>query len=113
MVLEQNRLKLYVWWILEAIVLIEKYIEWFDFDAFEKNRDKVDACLMQLIHIWETANNIRKKYPTFDKIPYDFVVGLRNFIAHDYIGVRRIRIWNTIKKDLPELRKKLSEYLKS
>lgn len=41
---------------------------------------------------------------------------MRDVVAHEYFGVKLIRIWEVIKKDLPELKQKFTlikdEYLK-
>ncbi len=112
MVLEKDRLQMYVQRILNAIQEIERYNNKMTLKEFEQNAMAVDACLMQLIHIWETANKIHKKFPKFDKIPHTLVIWLRNFIAHDYTWVRRIRIRKTIKEDLPVLKKDLFKWEK-
>lgn len=29
------------------------------------------------------------------------MIGFRNYIAHDYIGIELYEVWETIQKDLP------------
>ncbi len=39
------------------------------------------------------------------------MIGFRNFIAHDYIGIDIEEVWETIEKDLPALKVTLEQIL--
>jgi len=36
---------------------------------------------------------------------------MRNIIVHDYSGVDYLTIWETLKKDLPELKRQIKKIL--
>ena len=58
--------------------------------------------------IGEAAKNIddnfRDKYP---QIPWKKIAGMRDIIAHEYFGVRLDRVWDVVRKDLPDLKEKI------
>lgn len=45
-------------------------------------------------------------------IPWKNISGMRNKLVHEYFGVNVVVVWKTIKKDLPELKVKISRMLK-
>jgi uncharacterized protein with HEPN domain len=73
-----------------------------------------DAVLMQLIHIWEIINKFYKNYS--DKfeinIPYKDIIWFRNFVAHNYLGIRKRLVWNIIRKEIPKLKIEILNFLK-
>lgn len=36
------------------------------------------------------------------------IVGLRNVLVHDYLGVNVARIWEIVERDLPDLKAKVT-----
>ena len=113
MVIEKERLSMYIQWIAEAIQKIEFHIKSINITQLEKYPTVCDACLMQLMHIWETANKIHKKFPKFDTLPIKQMIGLRNFVAHDYLWTNITIVKNIIQKNLPEIKKTIIEYKKN
>ncbi|MHB1688988.1 MAG: HepT-like ribonuclease domain-containing protein [Ignavibacteriaceae bacterium] len=47
------------------------------------------------------SDEIQIKYTS---IPWSQIVGLRNIIVHEYFGINREEIWNTITIDIPNLK---------
>lgn len=66
---------------------------------------------MQFQHLGETANKLKTISHEDNSLPYREIVGFRNFIAHDYIGIELAEVWDTIEQDLPELKQKLTQLL--
>lgn len=93
-------LNIYLKYLLDAIKQIEFYTKNMNFNKFDNDQKTIDACLMQLEHIWETTKNIRKNYPDFDQLPKREMSWLRDFIAHDYLWIDNEIIRDTIKIDL-------------
>ena len=68
------------------------------------------ACGMRLIQIGELAGRISDKTAgEHPEIPWRAIKGMRNIHAHDYGSVDHAIVWETLKKDIPDLRRKLSE----
>ncbi len=99
---------------LDAINKIDLYMWNHNIDILETDGLRLDACLMQLIHIWEIMNKIIKHDTTFSlwTIESHRVIGLRNFAAHDYLGLNISVIQKIIQHNIPELKKAIEEYLK-
>jgi uncharacterized protein with HEPN domain len=78
---------------------------WWNASIIKDNHTVLDACLMQLVHIWELAWRLKKKYPDFMFPVVDIhrLVWLRNLIAHDYLSINIWIMIRIIDKNLPEL----------
>ena len=98
--------------ILDAIAKIEQYVEGLDREAFEANEMIVDAVLRNLEIIGETTRHLpAAATDKYSDVPWANIRALRNIIAHEYFGVNRPIIWETIERRLPELRERLREGL--
>lgn len=92
---------------LESIGKIEKYAENFDdpfvFFQFD-DQSKFNASLLLLLNIGEQSSriseDIRQRNPTF---PFVDIRGLRNRIAHDYIGIDYEMVFDIITNDINAL----------
>ena len=73
---------------------------------------RVEACVFNLMQIGELAKTslseeIKEEIKT---IPWKQIYGLRNRIVHGYAGVEMKIVWDTIREDLPSLKKELDKY---
>ena len=63
--------------------------------------------------IGEAVKNIdehfRNKYPD---IPWKKIAGMRDVVAHEYFGVKLERVWEVVKSDVSDLKKKILEIKK-
>lgn len=103
-----DKIQTYIDWINDAISNIEKYTKWMSFEEFSNDWKTIDACLMQLIHIWETVKRLHEKHPNYWGIPVRPISWLRNIITHDYMSIDKSAIRNAITIDLPKLKKTIS-----
>src|SRR3982751_494266 len=91
--------------IIEAISLIEGFVKGFSKQSFLDNAIVINAVLFQFAvigeAIWHVDNAILDKY----KYPWYKVRAFRNFILHEYHSIEFRVVWDTVKKDLPELKK--------
>ncbi|SMP17500.1 Uncharacterized conserved protein, contains HEPN domain [Desulfurobacterium pacificum] len=99
--------------ILESIKKIEKYTKGMSKEEFFSNDLIIDGVIRNLEIIGEAT----KKLPTTLKenhshIPWKEIAGMRDILIHDYSGVDAQVIWDTIKEDLPTLKKQIQEILK-
>ena len=106
--------KAYISHILESIILIEQYTENISFEAFEKDRKTIDAVIRNFEIIGEASNKLpdefRKKYP---EVPWRSIIGLRNVLIHDYLGVDIEAVWGNLKQELPHLKEQMKSILEN
>lgn len=75
-----------------------------------------DSCVMRIQVIGEsvktiddkTQHQLLNKYP---QIPWRKIIGLRNFISHEYANVDNKIIWTTIKVHLAPLREAILQII--
>ena len=103
-------LRLFIEDILESIKLIEKYLGDISKENFDNNQKLKDSVVRRLEIIGEAVKNIpdsfRKKYP---EVPWRKIAGLRDIITHTYFNIDLDITWDIIKKDLPDLKEKISK----
>lgn len=98
----------YIGEILRSIRIIENYIKWKEFNDFSDEIQLFDACCMRLQHIWECWIKLWEMMKDQNNwIPFEKMRGFRNRITHDYAWIDDLLVWNTIKENLPQLKKQL------
>lgn len=64
--------------------------------------------------IGEAGNHITDEIKLkFSGVEWAQIVGMRNVFVHEYFGVDSRIVWEIIKEDLPDLKKKVIEILNS
>ena len=100
--------------ILDSINKIEKYVLKISVGEFVDNELIQDAVIRNFEIIGEATKhlneNFRDKHP---EVPWKKITGMRDILIHDYLGIDIYSVWDTIKKDLPELKKLLLAITKS
>lgn len=101
----------YLQQIIDYVEEIEKYVEKVSFSGFERNGMLQDAVIRKIELIGEAA---RKLSPLFWEkyrkvLPLAEAVSTRNKLIHEYDDIDLEIVWNTVKNDLPELKKKIEE----
>lgn len=80
-------------------------------EAFAQNLQALDAVVRTLEIIGEAANKIYQADPAYlmrhPEIPWAAMCTMRNKVIHDYFSVDPVIVWNTVKNDLPKLRKQI------
>lgn len=106
--------KLFLAHIVESAADIENYTKKFSKEKFLKDKRTQDAIIRRIGIIGEAAKNvsseIKKNSPN---IPWKQITGMRDVLVHEYFGVRLERVWKTAKKDIPKLKKQVSELLEN
>ena len=99
---------LYLEDMLQSMQRIEEYIGDLDFRKFKMTYLVVDAVVRNFEILGEASKkiptNIQDKYP---EIPWKKMYGLRNLIAHEYLGIDYEMIWEIAKNNLPQNREDL------
>ncbi len=109
----KRSIELYVSDIKQAIGKIEKFTIKMDKKIFETDEKTIDAVVRNLEIIGEAVNNLPTSFQLKHKdIPWQKMVGMRNKIIHEYFGVDWEILWQTIKEDMPELKKFLAKAIK-
>lgn len=98
--------------ILDAIIQIENYTLNVDKEAFVGNSMMFNATLRQLEIIGEASNRLSEDLILDNpEIPWARIIGLRNFVVHEYFGIDDLTIWNVVKINLPDLKKKIGNLI--
>jgi uncharacterized protein with HEPN domain len=106
--------KVYVKHILDAIVDIEKFIHGVSQEEFLENREKQYAVVRALEIIGEATKNLSDEVKSQDPtVDWKRIAGMRDKLIHSYFGVNLPLVWETIKKDLPRLKKQADSLLKA
>ena len=100
--------------ILEAISEIEMYVKDAGIEEFLSNSMMRFASIKQIEIIGEAANYITAETKaTFHTIEWSQITGMRHVLVHEYFGVDADLIWQVIINDLPSLKIKVTEILKT
>lgn len=98
--------------ILDSINQIEEYVDGMGFEDFVTSKLVQDGVVRQLEIIGEATKHLspelREKYP---KTPWEDIAGMRDKLTHHYFGVDLEVVWDTVEKDLPDLKKKVKKIL--
>ena len=97
--------QVYLRHILDAIGKIETYLEGQTYEFFCENDMMIDAVVRELEIIGEATNNLSEQLREIHpEIPWRDAIDMRNFLIHEYFGVRTHIVWDTCKNDIPVLR---------
>ena len=99
--------------ILNSILKIEEFIKGMTFENFQDDEKTIFAVIRALEIMGEAAKkmpqSVRNKHP---QIPWREISGMRDKLIHGYFGVDLKVVWDTVKKDIPELKEKLQRIKK-
>lgn len=96
----------YLFHIRDAIARIEKYSKEITEKEFEKNELIQDAVIRQLEIIGEAVKQLSKSFTRVNNhINWKDIAGMRDKLIHDYLGVDIKLVWQTVVKDIPQLKK--------
>jgi len=103
---------IYLQHILDAISRIEEYVHELSYERFLENRLVQDGVIRQIEIIGEAAKRLSPKMRNqVSDIPWKDIAGMRDKLIHDYMGVDIDAVWDTVSKDIPELKNKLKNLL--
>ena len=104
---------IYLRQIVDYVENIEEYVKSTDFEGFEQNGLLQDGVIRKIELIGEAAKRLSVEFweQYRDKLPLAEAVSTRNRLIHQYDDIDLKIVWNTVKNDLPNLKKKLEEFL--
>lgn len=81
-------------------------------NKFLDNKEKHYAVLRALEIIGEATKNLSPELKAKHcEVDWKNIAGMRDRLIHAYFGVDLPLVWETVKKDLPELRKQVDKIL--
>ena len=99
---------------LEAARFAVRYVEGRSLEGFSEDVQLQDAVIRRLGIVGEAARRVsestRSDYPAID---WNEMVGMRNFLVHQYGDVDTAIVWDTVQSDLPPLISLLAELFHS
>jgi uncharacterized protein with HEPN domain len=106
--------KVYLTHILDAISDIEKFMQGVSEEEFFGNKEKQYAVLRALEIIGEATKNLsgELKAKSCD-VDWKNIAGMRDKLIHAYFGVNLPLVWETVKKDLPQLKEQARKILEN
>jgi uncharacterized protein with HEPN domain len=97
----------------ECITRIAQYVAG-DREAFMRSTLIQDAVLRNLQTLGQSAGRIssalRNVHP---EVNWRGIMGLRNVLVHDYLGINLERIWEIVERDVPELQRQVETLLQA
>lgn len=81
-------------------------------ESLEADEVLADSMVFRLIQISELSKNLTEEYKSrHDTIPWGDITALRNRLVHDYGNVDMTIVYDTLTKDIAELKQELSRLL--
>ena len=94
--------------ILESITAIENFSKNLTREKLGLNRLRQSAIVREIEIIGEASKNISIDFKNkHNEIPWKGIIGTRDKMIHHYFGINLDVVWEIIKTDLPDLKKKL------
>jgi uncharacterized protein with HEPN domain len=91
----------YVDHMIEAVRLIDSYLENVSYDTFRSDRKTQQAVIFNLLVIGEAATKIGNEYAEWARkhpeIPWRSMRGMRNRLAHGYFEIDLKIVWETVQ----------------
>lgn len=98
--------------IVESIERIEKYTKGMTLKRFLKTPMAVDAVIRNFEIIGEAVKKLPGTFKTkYSDVEWSEAAGFRDVLIHNYFGIDKEAVWDTIKKNMPPFREKIIRVL--
>ena len=101
----------YIKQILDSVSKIENFTVETTQEDFVKNQMMQSAVIMQLILVGELAKKLKDNVQKSIDLPWKDIMGFRDRAIHDYFEMDLKMVWETVEKDVPDLKSKLAPFL--
>lgn len=109
----QHNDSVYLKHIRDAASKIEAYTKRLSAKTFQKDTLVQDAVIRQIEIIGEATKRLSEKLRSKNShVPWQDIAGMRDKLIHEYFGVDVEKVWLTVQKDIPSLKKEVSRILK-
>ncbi len=99
--------------ILDAINKGIAFTENMTFEVFAKDEKTQFAVIRAIEVVGEASKKITNEIKNQSgEIPWKNIGGMRDMLIHDYFGVNINVVWETVSKDFPELKNKISKLIR-
>ena len=102
---------------LDAAQCAVSYVEGLSKADFLDDRRTREAVALNLMVIGELATRLSKSYgevaSAYPSLQLREMQGMRNRIAHGYVKINMVTVWETVESSLPELIKTLPSIIQS
>lgn len=99
--------------IIDTISDIEKFTAGITKEKFYENKEKQYAVLRGVEIIGEATKNLSKELKVgHPQVPWKDIAGTRDKLIHEYFGVNLPLVWETVKNNLPKLKREIYIILK-
>ena len=103
-----------IYHILQQAVTIRRRIDGLSKEGFLADVDKTEATLHGLTVIGEAVRAMDDEFKaTHPDIPWRSIVGMRNFIVHEYEEIDYDLVWQAVSVDLPAMTPRLVDIYKA
>lgn len=103
----------YIRYIYDCIGWIKEYVGEGK-EAFFQDRKTQDAVIRNLEVIGQAVKDLGTDdlIASHPEVPWAQIAATRNFLAHQYLGVDLMLIWNIVERNLPQLEQQIIEIAK-
>jgi len=92
--------------ILDAMSQIKDYVEGLDCQGFLESRLVQDGVIRQFEIIGEATKNLSHETCNLaPAVPWKDMAGMRDKLVHQYFGVDISAIWESVRQDIPRVKK--------
>ena len=83
-----------------------------DIEDFLENETVQRACSLSLMQIGEFVKRLSPEFISeYDEMEWAEIAKLRDYLAHRYLNINSMEIWNDITEDIPRLKEYLLQVL--
>ena len=95
--------------IIQQINFIEEFVVEMNIEEFIKDKKTQFAVIRCLEVVGEAVSKIPEEIKSeYPEIPWITIKNMRNRLIHGYFDLNIKIIWNTIEKDIPDLKQKIT-----
>ena len=89
------------------------FISGLNYSSFIKDEKSIFAVIRAIEVIGEASKKVPKSIKEkYFKIPWREIAGMRDKLIHEYFGINRKVVWNTVKHDIPVLKEQIEVIIK-